>query len=357
MALAIVASEATLQRRHAGAGNPDRAIERSFLMPDGAILSRDLARDAVADGARRYFAARRAKVDPFVDAHFSLRGTFAIHRNAIGWDIVKAPANLTLAAPQVGLRLGATLAEKAGARGLARFMRRPIIFETAVAREIAWLIHTELLEVPYRDKDRAATRDALAEAILGSPLVEAAVAHALAEIGRRGGDPAFREQLQHAMGEYAVSRAAAAEITTGLLTLSSGAIALHKLTPGAATLGPALAGVFAQQAAVASFPLGAGLGGVWYGLFPAAPSAALLATTTGGLMLVATTFAAFAGVVSDPVQRALGLHRARLLRMIGALERQFFDAAAPGFSVRDHYVARLLDLFDLIGAAVRIARL
>ena len=68
-------------------------------------------------------------------------------------------------------------------------------------------------------------------------------------------------------------------------------------------------------------------------------------------------FAAFAGVVSDPVQRALGLHRARLLRMLSALEQQFFDPAAPGFAVHDHYVARLLDLFDIVGAALRLARL
>ena len=78
---------------------------------------------------------------------------------------------------------------------------------------------------------------------------------------------------------------------------------------------------------------------------------------TGGLMLASTTFAAFAGVVSDPVQRALGMHRARLLRMIDALERQFFDAGATGFAVHDHYVARLLDVFDLLSAALRLARL
>jgi hypothetical protein len=157
------------------------------------------------------------------------------------------------------------------------------------------------------------------------------------------------------MAEYAVSRAAAAEITTGLLSLSAGAIALNKLTPGAASMGPALAGIMAQQAAVANFPLGGWLGGVWYGLFPAAPAAGLVVGATGGLMLAATTFAAFAGVVSDPIQRAVGLHRMRLMRMIGHLEKQFFDTSAKGFSVHDQYVARLLDLFDIVGAAVRLA--
>jgi hypothetical protein len=79
--------------------------------------------------------------------------------------------------------------------------------------------------------------------------------------------------------------------------------------------------------------------------------------TTGGLMLGSTVLAAFAGVIADPIQRALGLHTMRLTRMINMLERQFFDPAAPAFAVHDQYVARLLDLFDIVGAALRMVRL
>lgn len=317
-------------------------------------LGPDLALAAVSAGTRRYFADRRARVPAFVDAHFSVRGTMALHRAAVGWDIARAPLNLSLAAPQVAMRLAAIAAARLGAWRVARALRRPLILQTAVAREIEWLIHTELLELPFREGGRSFPRDALAETILTEPPVAAAIEAALSEIATRGDEPGFRERLRHAIGEYAVSRAAAAEITTGLLSLGAGAVALNKLTPGAASLGPTLAGIMAQQAAVASFPLGGWFGGVYYGLFPVAPSVGLIATTTGGLMIAATTFAAFAGVISDPIQRALGLHEARIIRMIDTLERQFFDPSAPGFAVRDHYVARLLDLFDIIGAALRL---
>ncbi len=316
------------------------------------VLGSELARLAVADGARRYFAARRERIGPFVDRHFSLRGALRLHRAALGWDILKAPANLSLAGPQIALRLGSILARRAGAHRLARWLRRSILFETAVARQVTWLIHTELLELPYRQRRRESDHDALAASILATPEVEAA----FAELARSSDDPGFALRLRHAVAEYAVSRAAAAEITTGLLSLGAGAVALNKLTPGAASLGPTLAAIMAQQAAVAAFPLGGWLGGVWYGLFPARASAGLVTSTTLGLMLAATTFAAFAGIVSDPIQRALGLHRARLLRMLAALERQFADPEAAGFTVRDHYVARLLDVFDLVGYAVRLAR-
>jgi hypothetical protein len=39
--------------------------------------------------------------------------------------------------------------------------------------------------------------------------------------------------------------------------------------------------------------------------------------------------------------------------MLDALERQMKDPAAPGFVVHDHYVARLLDLFDIANALLR----
>jgi hypothetical protein len=81
----------------------------------------------------------------------------------------------------------------------------------------------------------------------------------------------------------------------------------------------------------------------------------LAAGLTGGVALVATALTAFAGVVADPVQRGLGLHRKRLLRLIDSLERQSFDPSSSAFATREHYIARLVDLFDLLGAAYCLA--
>ncbi len=320
--------------------------------PD-TLLDRDLAFAAVAAGTRRYFAACRSRVTPFLDRHFSLHGALAIHRAALGWDIPKAPLNVFLAGPQAVMRLAAMLAARLGAQRVARFLRRPILLPTAVGRRIEWLVYTELLQLPFQQGNRISTRDALAEAILDDPAVADAISRALAS---RPHDPAFHIAVRRAVVEYRASRSAASEITTGLLSLGAGAAAFSKLTPGAASLGPSLAGLLAQQAAVASFPLGGWLGGVWYGVFPARPSAGLLVVVTAGLVLTAATLAAFAGVVADPLQRRAGLHRLRLRRLIAALERQVTDPAAPGFVVHDHYVARLLDLFDLIAAALRLAK-
>ncbi len=60
--------------------------------------------------------------------------------------------------------------------------------------------------------------------------------------------------------------------------------------------------------------------------------------------------AAFSGIAADPIQRRLGLHRRRLLRLIDALERRFSGDGEAGFVVRDHYVARLLTLLELLSS-------
>ncbi len=324
-------------------------------VPPDTASDRALVEQIVNDGVRRYFNERRQRIEAFVDANYSLRGSLRLHRAAVGWDIARAPLNLTMAAPQVGLLVAAQAARKLGARRLAaQIGSKRLTVETAVGQELTWRLHTDLLELPFRSTGRVATKDALAETILADSRVVNALLPALEILGKTGGDPELRRRLEAAMAEYARTRAAATEITTALLSLSVGALALDKLTPGAVTLGPTLAAAIVQRAAVMSFPMGGALGSVWYTLFPVAPSAILVAGLTGGLLAASTVASAFAGVVADPVQRQLGLHQLRLRRMLDALERQMQDPDAPGFIVHDHYVARLLDLFDVAGALVRV---
>jgi hypothetical protein len=332
----------------------DRALQDGALV-DRTLQDRAFATQIVEDGVRRYFAQRRKRIGPFVDRNFSLAGSIRLHREAVGWDIARAPLNLAMAAPQVGLLVASHAARKLGApRIAAQLGNTRLIVHTAVGRELAWRLHADLLELPYRSGDRVSAKDALAETILSDPRVVAALTPALEAIATTGHDPALRRRLEAAMAEYTRTRAAATEITTALFSLGAGAFALRKLTPGAMTLGPTLAAAIAQRAAVMSFPMGGALGSLWYTLFPVAPSAVLVAGLTGGLFAASTVASAFAGVVADPVQRRLGLHQLRLRRMLDALERQMNDQAAPGFVVHDHYVARLLDLFDVAGALMRV---
>ena len=74
-----------------------------------------------------------------------------------------------LVLPQVVLLpAAAALARRVGWRRAAACLgSRQLLRETDVAHEIAWLVQTELLRLPYRQDRRESARDALAEEVFG----------------------------------------------------------------------------------------------------------------------------------------------------------------------------------------------
>jgi hypothetical protein len=331
-----------------------RATAVTDAIPEIEPVEDTEARAIVEHATERYIATRHERVAGFVGRHFSLIGSLRLHRRALGLDLVRAPANVALVLPYLTMQLGGAALRRLGARHAARRLssRTPFL-DTDVARELTWRLHGELLELPYEDGRHHADKDALAETILADPRVAAAVDLLTALARRHADDPGRQARLRRSLESYAGTRAAAADLVNNVVLASAGMAAFQKLTPGTLTLGPVIATALAHQAAVASFPLGASLGGIWYGLFPATPSAALVAGATGGLVLLTATTAAFAGVVSDPLQRALGLHQRRLHRLIDALGRELKGDSDAAFHARDHYVARIFDLIDLARATYR----
>ena len=329
--------------------------------PEGPVENLPIALTAASAAAAldraivRYIEKRRARIPEFVDRHFALKGSLRLHRHAVGWDIVRAPTNVALAVPALGSAILAGALRKGGARRPADWLaRRRLFLKTDVAREIEWLIHTEFLELPFEQDGRRFERDALAEEIVADPMIERALAQALALVGRHADEPGFRERLTDALSAYTGSRVAASEISTSLISVATGAVAWQQFTPGALSLGPVVAGSVAHTLAVSSFPLGSTAGALWYALFPAAASPFFIAGITGSVIAGAAVLTAFAGIVADPVQRRFGLHRRRLTRFVDVLER-YLRGEEARLVVRDHYVARLLDLFDLLRVAYRMA--
>ena len=335
--------------------DPNSGLDQADIDdPEALSLSEARAQAIVEAAIRRYAADRRAMAPAFIDKWYGLFGALRLHRKALGWDLLRAPANLLLAAPQLALQLGGATARRMGAKRAGDWMRaRRLILHTDVAREVEWAVYTELLELPFEQNGRRSDRDALAETIMRDPAVAEALAEIRREISARGSDPDLKTQIADSVAVYTGSRAAAAEIATAMTGVGVGAAAFHQFTPSMLSLGPTLAAVMAHQTAVASFPLGSGLGSIWYGFFPASPSGLLVAGVTGGLMVGAAVLAAFAGIFADPVQRRLGLHQRRLAKLIDTLEEQMIASNASGFQVRDHYVARLVDMFDVLRAIWR----
>jgi hypothetical protein len=291
---------------------------------------------AEADPAR-YFDRVRREVDPFVARHFGWSGTLRLHRDALGLDILRAPLNVILAPVFVLTRLMAYLVRRAGcSRGAAWLSRRRIILRTSVARRVEALLLDDLLLRTAENLDQFAPSG-------------------IRTASRQTAD-GEEARIILALSDYAGTRSAVAEMTTVVCTLAIGAIVFQTLTPGMFSMAPGVADAMARAAAIADFPLGRTLGGAWYGVF--APDAApwLIITTLVALIMVGSVIAAFAGVLADPVQRRLGIHRRRLMRLIDTIEADTTGAPEKPFTTREHFYARFVDLFDAVASLLRALR-
>ncbi len=253
----------------------------------------------------------RARVPGFVRAQFLWPGALRLHGAALGADVLRAPLNIVLAPLVLVVRgLGWLVARVGWVRFGGWLSTRRVLLRTAVAARVAAAIRRDLLGM-----DATHLPDPLAA------------------------------RIDSLIADYTATRSAVGEITTALATLVLGGIAFQALTPGLASLAPGLAQSMAETRAIEEFPLGQGLGGLWYGLFPVGAPPWMIAAALVALVMAGAVVTAFAGVIADPVQVWTGLHRNRLFRLIDSV-----TAAAQGedrpFASREHLFARAFDLLD-----------
>lgn len=247
------------------------------------------------------------RTDAFAKRHFGFRGSLRLHRAALGWDLLAAPVNVLLAPIYLLSRLMAVVLRAVGLGRASRWLLdRPIFIHSALARAVETLIETELWP----------------ESVVGGPL---------------------NHRQKALLRDYTAVRTSVSEICTTLVVLALGVVVFRHATPGVVSLTPLVSDYVTQSAAVANFPLGQGLGHMWYAAFPPAiPVWKVLAVGVGlaGIGALVTTFA---GIVADPVQARLGIHRRRLLRLQAALAAN--DDRSPAIA-REHALARLADVTD-----------
>lgn len=307
-----------------------------------AILDQTLARSIVNDGIHRYIASRRAKVDAFVEHTFSLRGAWEVNRKGVGRDIVRAPLNTLMIAPTLALEGAAHVARKSGRTEMAKHLSgRNLFLKTDVGRELEWRLFSEFFELPFADKKsgRDFTGDALAQEILKDPRlikqIQPFVMDAAAEAAKPGG----RAWLDETVTAYMGTRAAATELSTLVMCMGTGAALTQQLTPGLISLGPAVAK--SLEASLAAH----GFAGTATASVPTAT--AMAAGGTVALVFAASCVTAISGAVTDPLQRALGLHHKRLHQMLDLMEEAFIMGDRAPFVVADQYVGRVMDLADV----------
>ena len=259
-----------------------------------------------------------ALVQAFVRRHFSVWGTIRLHRVSLGADLLRAPLNVALAPVFLCVRLVALVLMRLRLERAGRWLgARRILLQSDAARAVAQALTDEVLRprlAPGASLSPAATR-----------LVE----------------------------DYVGIRSAVAEIVTTLAVLGIGLMVFRAATPGVLSLAPLVSGQAALAGAIADFPLGQGLGRVWYRMFPVEPSAGFVAGMACLLVVLASVVTTFAGLVADPVQAFLGVHQRRLMGLLNRIDRA--DGAAPDVAP-EHILARLADMTDAVTALLRMLR-
>ncbi len=311
---------------------------------------------AYSRAVERYIQARKAEVPAFVDRHFGVKGSLALHRRALGWDLARAPLNaigapLSLLGEWSGRGLQGIGLHRAG----RRLRERRYMLETDVARHLNYLLHSELLGLPWSEGKQQNLHDALMEELLKEPLLTQRMERLLEALAPVQEHPGFRSQAEQTMAEYVDSRVAAAEITGNLCMAAGGWLAFKKMTPGLVSLSGTVATGIAHQAAIHSFWAGPWAAKLYYGVVGVSAPWALTAGVFGALLIPVSFVVAFAGVVADPIQRRLGWHQKRLYTLLDTLEAQL-KGERGSLNLRDHYVARVFDLFDWTQAMIRLAR-
>lgn len=319
-------------------------------------LTRAEARAILDDAIARHFTKVRTRIPAFVERHFGWQGAWKLNRRGLGRDLYRAPLNAALILPHTGLRLAAMLLDRRGHSGTAAWLRsRDLFLKTDVAREIEWLIWTELFELPYRDGARENRYDGLAREILSDARLANRLTAAHDAMHRHWTAEGYRARLEQALAAYAGNRAAAAEIANIFFTLGAGAALLHQATPGVLTLGPALANLIAQNLSTQSMPTA--LTAIVLGVAPVHASATLTASATAAVAAALAATSALSGAITDPIQSALGLHQHRLSALTNAVELLLLGDDNARLVAHDHYVGRVGDLVDLLVGIWRFARL
>lgn len=297
---------------------------------------------ALVRGIEQYFSVCEARIPTFIDKHFHYPGAITTNRMALGWDLLRAPANLIWAPIYALSYLAKLLTYKITGRSwlYGLFGKIPAGFTTQIQQYISSKIMSDLLSQNEMD--------GLLEDYIVTSLQKTYKNHQYSQENMEQFRALMKPVVKEALSQYQITRTASADITNSLSCAVLGAFAFQKFTPGGIGMAFILAPVLAKTMAVQHFILGETLGGVYYNWFPPEPTFSMIFGMTLVVMLLLSIIAALSGIITDPFQAAVGLHRRRLRKMLKHLKKDVLNKTCGSFQPKDQFFARVLDVFDMM---------
>lgn len=315
--------------------------------------SYDPIQKVLDEGARDYFSRCHHDVDGFVNKQFNCKGAWQTNQIAFGWDLVRAPLNIMWAPFYVLIQL-ALLAIK-GFKFKSPFIKKiitaidkiPSGLTTDVQRQLAKRVMTQLLKLNTDPTDPRPTRldECISDHLIKS-FIDDSPSNELSD-RRRLIIEQTKRSLKDTMNQYAITRMASADIANSLLSSLIGLFAFQKFTPGGLAIGFSVAALVAKKIAISDFVFGERAGALFYDWFPAQASLSVTVMSVLAVLVTLAIFASFSGLITDPIQAALGIHQRRLKKFIKHLETDYMAKSHGSFRPKDQYFARILELLDV----------
>ena len=259
-------------------------------------------------------------IDSFIRQHYRLPGTLRLHRHAIGWDLLRAPANIALAPALLLFRLASIAAHLLRLGRLSRFFGS---IQPQFRTEVGAALEADLIvKVHARNETQSAST-------------------------------CFKENARQLIRDYVAVRGAVAEIGTALVVLAVGLSFFHVLTPGVISLAPVVTEHAAHARDVAGFPLGEWLGSAWYGIFPGERPLWHILAVGAGLAFALSLVTTFSGIFADPLHARFGIHKRRLGRLLRRID---YAAQNPPRIESEFILARSADILDVATMLIRSFR-
>jgi len=289
------------------------------------------------DGIRAFFARARLQVEPFIEQHFCYPGCWATNKRAFGYDLLRVPINVLWAPFYILLLLVLSLLAMGGvSKARAWALRLPGGFTTEVQKNINACVQRQLL-------DSAGLSEAIVLQLNELVSTEDHCASRVKAIGEQ-----LEEMTPRVMSELMLTRTATADISNSIFSTLVGALMFKKFTPGGIGLGVILASLWVNYRAKQNFFLGETLGDWYYAVFPQAATFVEQGIGVMLVMLLLAVVASFSGLITDPFQAKVGMHRRRLLALIDQTERDMLEGKQSRFKTLDPYVARIVEVMDAV---------
>ncbi|MFL5813936.1 MAG: DUF6635 family protein [Bdellovibrionia bacterium] len=289
---------------------------------DKQAHDRAAIQQALLRSIETYFASRRAQVNGFVDQHFSLGGTLAIHRKTLGFDLVRHVLNAYFAVPCIAVKKAVAWLETLGMDRLAHVLNLlPSGLRTDYQKEVERLVVRDLLQLPLAKVRDGQESNALLEELKKDPAVASWLENGgSSELQELFGPRMLQSQLMPDLLAYSSRRSGITEMAGSAVTLLAAYKWFHNTSLGAFEMGRRLARDHAHKNAVSHFFLGKKVGSVFYQAFPVAPSKNEIMIATVIVVVALSALTLMTVILSDPVQHRMGIHRRQILKLLDSLE-------------------------------------